>query len=121
MVMEPVFSGGIVIDYVQNLNLSDGRRFKYGTNPLDNDTDGDMMPDFCEYYRGWNETNDNWSSYLEIPVVWYQVTPNVLKPVKSMEERLLDPELEYTWSTHDATDPSDAGQDADNDGGWDQR
>ena len=29
------------------------------------------------------------------------------------------PDLEYTWFTHDATDPNDAGQDADNDGGWD--
>ena len=120
MLMEPVFSGGIVIDYVQNLNLSDGREvFKYGTNPLDNDTDGDMMPDFYEYYRGWNETNDNWSSYLEISVVWYQVTPNVLKPVKVNGGTIARPDLEYTWFTHDATDPNDAGQDADNDGGWD--
>ncbi len=120
MVMEPVFSGGIVVDYVQNLNLSDGREvFKYGTNPLDNDTDGDMMPDFYEYYRGWNETNDNWSSYLEISVVWYQVTPNVLKPVKVNGGTIARPDLEYTWFTHDATDPNDAGQDADNDGGWD--
>ena len=120
MVMEPVFSGGIVVDYVQNLNLSDGREvFKYGTNPLDNDTDGDMMPDFYEYYRGWNETNDNWSSYLEISVVWHQVTPNVLKPVKVNGGTIARPDLEYTWFTHDATDPNDAGQDADNDGGWD--
>ena len=120
MLMEPVFSGGIVVDYVQNLNLSDGREvFKYGTNPLDNDTDGDMMPDFYEYYRGWNETNDNWSSYLEISVVWYQVTPNVLKPVKVNGGTIARPDLEYTWFTHDATDPNDAGQDADNDGGWD--
>ena len=66
MVMEPIMQSGAVIDYVQNTNLSDGREvFKYGTNPLDNDTDGDMMPDFYEYYRGWNEANDNWSSRPE--------------------------------------------------------
>ncbi|GIS51288.1 MAG: hypothetical protein Ct9H90mP26_0750 [Methanobacteriota archaeon] len=36
------------------MSLSDGREmFKYGTNPLDNDTDGDMMPDFYEFHRGW--------------------------------------------------------------------
>ena len=119
-VMEPVFIGGLVVDYVQNLNLSDGREvFKYGTNPLDNDTDGDMMPDFYEYFRGWNETNDNWSSYLKISVDWYQITPSVLKPVTVNGGVIGRPNLEWTWFTHDATDPSDAGQDADNDGGWD--
>ena len=64
-VMKPVFTNGVVTSYVKDSNLSDGREvFKYGTNPLDNDTDGDMMPDFYEYYRGWNETNDNWSCLL---------------------------------------------------------
>lgn len=119
-IMEVTRSGGNVVGYGQNMNLSDGREvFKYGTNALDNDTDGDMMPDFYEYYRGWNETNDNWSSYLQVSVVWYQVTPSVLKPVTVNGGTIGRPLLDWTWFTHDATDASDAGQDADNDGGWD--
>jgi len=119
-IMEVTRSGGNVVGYGHNMNLSDGREvFKYGTNALDNDTDGDMMPDFYEYYRGWNETNDNWSSYLQISVVWYQVTPSVLKPVTVNGGTIGRPLLDWTWFTHDATDATDAGQDADNDGGWD--
>ena len=119
-IMEVTRSGGNVVGYDQNMNLSDGREvFKYGTNALDNDTDGDMMPDFYEYSRGWNETNDNWSSHLQISVVWYQVTPSVLKPVTVNGGTIGRPLLDWTWFTHDATDASDAGQDADNDGGWD--
>ena len=120
MVMKPIMQSGIVIDYVQDTNLSDGREvFKYGTNPLDNDTDGDMMPDFYEYYRGWNEDNDNWSSYLKIAVVWQQITATNWKPVNITGSNIARPELTWTWFTHDATDPSDSGQDADNDGAWD--
>jgi hypothetical protein len=120
MVMKPIMQNGVVIDYVQDTNLSDGREvFKYGTNPLDNDTDGDMMPDFYEYYRGWNEANDNWSSYLKISVVWQQITATNWKPVNITGTSIARPELAWTWFTHDATDPSDAGQDADNDGSWD--
>lgn len=120
MVMKPVFNNGEVIDYVQDMNLSDGREvFKYGTNPLDNDTDGDMMPDFYEYYRGWNETNDNWSSYLKIQVQWEQISANNLKPVQISNNVISRPVLNWVWFTHDATDADDAGQDADNDGGWD--
>ena len=120
MVMKPIMQSGVVIDYVQDTNLSDGREvFKYGTNPLDNDTDGDMMPDFYEYYRGWNEDNDNWSSYLKIAVVWQQITATNWKPVNITGSNIARPELTWTWFTHDATDPSDSGQDADNDGAWD--
>ena len=76
--MRPEFTDGVVTDYLRDFSLSDGLElFKYGTNPLDNDTDGDMMPDFYEHYRGWNETNDNWSSFLRIEVQWYEVTPNL--------------------------------------------
>jgi len=120
MVMKPVFTNGEVTDYIQDMNLSDGREvFKYGTNPLDNDTDGDMMPDFYEYYRGWNETNDNWSSYLKIQVQWEQISANNLKPVQISNNVISRPVLNWVWFTHDATDANDAGQDADNDGGWD--
>ena len=120
IIMSPVFQNGIVVDYVLDLSLSDGRElFKYGTNPLDNDTDGDMMPDFYEYYRGWNETNDNWSSFLKIEVQWQEVTPQNWKPIDFTNGTITRPSLEWTWFTHDPTDPNDATQDADNDGEWD--
>jgi hypothetical protein len=120
MVMKPVFTDGVVTSYVQDMNLSDGREiFKYGTNPLDNDTDGDMMPDFYEYYRGWNETNDNWSSYLKIEVQWEQISSNNWKPVDISDGVIARPILDWVWFTHDATNADDSGQDADKDGGWD--
>ena len=77
------------------------------------------MPDFYEYYRGWNETNDNWSSYLKIQVQWEQISANNLKPVQISNNVISRPVLNWVWFTHDATDADDAGQDADNDGGWD--
>ena len=119
IMMLPIFENGIVINYVRDTSLSDGREiFKYGTNPLDNDTDGDMMPDFYEYSRGWNETNDNWSSYLKIAVEWYQVSSTNWKPVDVSKGYISRPLLNWTWFTHDPTNPDDAGQDADNDGDW---
>ena len=87
-----------------------------GTNPLDNDTDGDMMPDFYEYSRGWNESNDNWSSYLKIAVEWYQVSSTNWKPVDVSKGYISRPLLNWTWFTHDPTNPDDAGHDADKDG-----
>ncbi len=120
ILMVPIFENGILLNYIRDDSLSDGREiFKYGTNPLDNDTDGDMMPDFYEFYRGWNETNDNWSSLLKIAVDWYQVTPTNWKPVDVSKGYISRPNLNWTWFTHDPTDSSDAGQDADNDGEWD--
>jgi hypothetical protein len=119
LVMSPVFQDGIMIDYTRDMSLSDGREiFKYGSNPLDNDTDGDMMPDYYEHYRGWNETNDNWSSFYKIEVQWQEVTPNNWKPVDLSKGYIGRPVLGWTWFTHDATDPSDAVQDADKDGEW---
>ncbi|MFQ3344067.1 MAG: hypothetical protein ACKVI6_03200 [Candidatus Poseidoniales archaeon] len=119
IIMNPVFEGGIITNYVRDTSLSDGREiFKYGTNPLDNDTDGDMMPDFYEFYRGWNETNDNWSSLLKIEVQWYQVSSTNWKPVDVSKGYISRPNLNWTWFTHDATSPIDAGFDADNDGDW---
>ena len=76
--MKPVFTNGIVT-YVKTQIYPMEGRCPYGTNPLDNDTDGDMMPDFYEYYRGWNETNDNWSLdqkfllFGQLLVVWKPV------------------------------------------------
>ena len=64
-------SNGVVTEHYKDFNLTDGREvFKYGTNPMDNDTDGDMIPDWYEYAKAWNETNDNYSSYLKIQVIW---------------------------------------------------
>ncbi|DAC48723.1 MAG TPA: hypothetical protein D7H87_07615, partial [Candidatus Poseidoniales archaeon] len=120
IIMTPVFHDGVIVDYIQDMSLSDGREiFKFGTNPLDNDTDGDMMPDFYEYYRGWNETNDNWTSLMHISVIWHQVTSVVWKPVQVSNGVISRPALDWAWFTHDPTDPTDAGQDADNDGSWD--
>ena len=119
IIMTPIFENGLVTNYIRDRSLSDGREiFKYGTNPLDNDTDGDMMPDFYEYSRGWNETNDNWSSYLQIAVEWYQVSSTNWKPVDVSKGYISRPSLNWTWFTHDPTNPDDAGQDADNDGDW---
>jgi len=120
LIMSPIFDGPEVIDYVQDMSLSDGREiFKFGTNPLDNDTDGDMMPDYYEYYRGWNETNDNWSSFEKIKVQWLEVSENNWKPISISNDTISRPLLDWTWFTHDPTDPSDSIQDPDQDGGWD--
>ena len=118
ILMQPEFSiDGSVTSYNQNFNLSDGREvLKYGTNPLDNDTDGDMLPDFYEYHLGWNEVNDNWSSLLQIEVVWQQISTNSWKPVNINGGSISRPILNWTWFTLDPTDPSDVGGDADRDG-----
>ena len=55
-----IVNNGQVTEHYKDFNLTDGREvFKYGTNPSDNDTDGDMIPDWYEYTKAWNETNDN--------------------------------------------------------------
>ena len=121
ILMEPKFSiTGSVTSYDRNYNLSDGREvLKYGTNPLDNDTDGDMMPDFYEYHLGWNEVNNNWSSLMQIEVVWQQISSNSWKPVNINQGSISRPILNWTWFTLDPTDPSDVGGDADRDGDYD--
>lgn len=120
LLMEPEFSvTGSVISYNKNYNLSDGREIlKYGTNPLDNDTDGDMLPDFYEYHLGWNEMNDNWSSLMQIEVVWQQISSNSWKPVNINGGSIMRPILNWTWFTLDPTDPTDVGGDADKDGDY---
>jgi hypothetical protein len=121
VLMEPIFGiDGSVLDYLQNYNLSDGREIlKYGTNALDNDTDGDMLPDYYEYHMGWNEMNDNWSSLMQIEVVWQQISSNSWKPVNINGGAISRPSLNWTWFTLDATDASDVGGDADRDGDYD--
>ena len=105
--------------YYKDENLSDGREvFKYGSNPRDNDTDGDMLPDWYEYAKGWNETNDNWSSQLQIAVQWVDVSGQ-LKPLK-ISSGLVRPDLSWTWFTMSPNDPTDAALDPDNDGEYTQ-
>ena len=105
---------GVVISHQIDYNLSDGREvFKYGINPTDNDTDGDMLPDWYEYKVAWNESNDNFSSYLQIKVVWIdsltggECDTNTVSclPLSSDSNTLSRPELEYTWFTLDPADP----------------
>ena len=120
VVKTPVFLDGEIISYQSEISLSDGLEiFKFGTNPLDNDTDGDMLPDFYEHYHGWNETNGNWSSYLQIQVQWEEVTPNNWKPIQISNGTITRPKLEWTWFSLDPTNPNDAIEDPDNDGEWD--
>jgi len=105
--------------YYKDENLSDGREvLKYGSNPRDNDTDGDMLPDWYEYAKGWNETNDNWSSELQISVVWVDISGQ-LKPLKISSQGLVRPDFNWTWFKMSPNDPTDAGLDPDNDGDWD--
>ena len=54
-----------------------GRAVQVWNKSIDNDTDGDMMPDFYEFHRGWNRINDNWSSFMKIQVQWIEVTPEI--------------------------------------------
>ena len=117
-----------VISHDIDFNLSDGREvFKYGINPNDNDTDGDMLPDWYEYKMAWNEDNSNFSSYLQIKVVWIDsltggdCDTNTVSclPLSSNSGQLSRPELEFTWFTLDPADPVDANYDPDNDGNWD--
>ena len=121
---------GVVVSHVPDYNYSDGREvFKYGSNPSDNDTDGDMLPDWYEYKLGWNESNDNFSSYLQIQVVWIDVATggacdtdtNSCLPLSQDGSggTLARPDLDYTWFTLDPSDPNDANFDPDQDGNWD--
>jgi len=120
-------SGFTVLDHQRDWNLSDGREvFKYGSNPLDNDTDGDMLPDWYEYAKGWNESNDNFSSLLAVQVQWIdsatggpcQSDTNVCLPLSDNGGILSRPTLSQTWVKFDPTDPSDAALDPDRDGDW---
>lgn len=119
---------GMVTAHYQDFNLTDGREvFKYGTNPMDNDTDGDMIPDWYEYAKAWNESNDNYSSFLQIRVDWIDpgtggpcdTSTNSCLPLSLDAGILGRPDLSYTWFTMDPRDAIDANQDADQDGNWD--
>ncbi|MBL6891131.1 MAG: hypothetical protein ISR22_03680 [Candidatus Poseidoniaceae archaeon] len=121
-------SGSQVVSHDIDYNLSDGREvFKYGTNPMDNDSDGDMLPDWYEYSMAWNESNDNFSSYLQIMVQWIDgetgsecvTTTTSCLPLSLNGGVLSRPELEFTWFTLDPADPVDANYDPDMDGNWD--
>jgi len=121
---------GAVTAHDRDFNLSDGREvFKYGINPSDNDTDGDMIPDWYEYAKAWNESNDNFSSYLRIRVVWIDAATggpcdtdtNSCLPLSQQGAggALSRPDLTFTWFTLNPADPLDANLDPDQDGNWD--
>ena len=125
-----VVENGAVVSHERDYNYSDGREvFKYGSNPSDNDTDGDMLPDWYEYKLGWNESNDNFSSYLQIQVVWIDVatggpcstsTTSCLPLSQDGSGGTLSrPEIEMAWFTLNPADPNDANADPDQDGNWD--
>ena len=118
---------GAVVAHERDYNLSDGREvFKYGTNPMDNDTDGDMIPDWYEHAKGWNETNDNYSSWLQIRVQdrhdhrWCVHHRHHLVPsIVHRHGLLARPNLAFTWFSMDPRDATDANEDHDQDGNWD--
>ena len=125
-----VVSNGQVVSHEQDFNLSDGREvFKYGINPNDNDSDGDMIPDWYEYSKAWNEGNDNYSTFMQIRVVWIDAATggacttdtNSCLPLSQQgaEGILSRPELSFTWFTMNPADPLDANFDPDQDGNWD--
>ena len=125
-----VVSNGAVVYHQQDFNLSDGREvFKYGINPSDNDSDGDMLPDWYEYSKAWNESNDNFSSFLQIRVVWIDAATggacstdtNSCLPLSQQGSSgiLSRPNLASTWFTLNPADPVDANYDPDQDGNWD--
>ena len=112
-------SNGMTVGYDRSWELTDGREvYKFGTNPTDDDTDGDMLPDWWEHDNGWNETNDNWTSFLHIQVVWEDFG-STKKPLNVTGFDLSRPNMEWTWATFDPRDSTDATEDPDNDGGWD--
>jgi len=121
---------GLVTSHEQDFNLSDGREvFKYGTNPSDNDSDGDMLPDWYEYNKGWNEDNDNYSTFMQIEVIWIDAITGGVCDTSTLSCLPLSqqgsngvlgrPDLAFTWFTLDPTDPVDANFDPDKDGNWD--
>lgn len=119
---------GQVVRHERDHNLSDGREvFKYGTNPMDNDTDGDMLPDWYEHAKAWNETNDNYSSWLRIRVQWIDATTGgpcttdtvSCRPLSVGSGTIGRPDLEFTWFTLDPRQADDANEDPDEDGNWD--
>jgi hypothetical protein len=121
-------SNGNVSSHDRDWNLSDGREvFKYGINPMDNDTDGDMLPDWYEYEKGWNEDNDNYSSRLNIEVQWIDIatggacdtSTTSCVPLSQNVDTLSRPTLGWTWATFNPADPLDANEDPDQDGNWD--
>ncbi|MDP6870321.1 MAG: hypothetical protein QGI21_06080 [Candidatus Poseidoniaceae archaeon] len=119
---------GEVVSHERDYSLSDGREvFKYGINPMDNDTDGDMLPDWFEYAKGWNESNDNFSSRLKVEVQWIDPatggpcdsTTVSCRPLSDDQGALGRPVLGWTWAQFDPADPNDANSDPDMDGNWD--
>ena len=111
----------VTLAYEIDLNLSDGREvFKYGMNPKDNDSDHDFLPDWYEYYYGWNNDDSNWSTLLSVEVQW-EDWGSSKKPLRynMATDEVERPNLNQVWVTFNPADPSDANHDYDKDGDWD--
>ena len=72
-------------------------------------------------------SNDNYSSYLKIQVVWIDpatggacdTSTNSCLPLSLNAGTLQRPDLDFAWFTMDPRDAIDANYDPDQDGNWD--
>jgi hypothetical protein len=129
VIYRPQFDGlGAVISYDRDWSLSDGMEiFKFGTNPHQNDTDHDFLPDWYEYYHGWDESDDDFTTTQNIKVNWIDVSSgdpcssgtNTCLPLSYSSAGVLPrPVLSMTQFTMDPAESIDASYDADEDGNY---
>ena len=119
---------GKVISYDKDWSLSDGKEvFKFGSNPRQNDSDRDFLPDWYEFYHGWDEIDDDFTINKQIMVTWIDISnggecvggTNTCLPLSYTSPGILPrPLLDNTDVTMDPSDPTDAQLDPDNDGNW---
>ncbi len=119
---------GDVISYDRDWSLSDGKEvFKFGSNPRENDSDRDFLPDWYEFYHGWDEVDDDFTTTQQIKVNWIDisngndcgVSTNTCLPLSYTSPGILPrPVLSNTLFTMDPADPNDAQHDSDLDGNY---
>ena len=111
---------GDVSNHQRDYSLRDGLEvLKFGTNPMNDDTDGDFLPDWYEHRKGWNETNENWSSLRTVEMVWEQEeSTGVNLPLHWNGAYETRPLLVEKTVEFNATNPNDATNDYDKDGMW---
>ena len=113
---------GAVVDHRRNYSLMDGLEvLKFGTNPVNDDTDGDFLPDWYEHRKGWNETNQNWTSLRLVEMQWEQEDfTGVNLPLHWDDDAGIEtrPLLAEKTVEFNATNPNDATKDYDKDGKW---
>ena len=129
VIYRPQFDGfGAVISYDRDWSLSDGMEiFKFGTNPHQHDSDHDFLPDWYEYYHGWDESDDDFTTTQNIKVNWIDVssgdpcssgTSTCLPLSYSSAGVLPRPVLSLAQFTMDPAESIDASYDADEDGNY---